>query len=78
MQFFLVSYGMLGIGNEALGSGAMNHDPQFDLDESVLYLGTAWHVAFAMEFLKNETAIDFTPYAGSPDQLYDDMNYKVE
>ena len=56
----------------------MNHDPQFDLDESVLYLGTAWHVAFAMEFLKNETAIDFTPYAGSPDQLYDDMNYKVE
>lgn len=78
MQFFPGAYGMLGIGNEALGSGAMNHDPQFDLDESVLYLGTAWHVAFAMEFLKNETAIDFTPYAGSPDQLYDDMNYKVE
>ncbi len=78
MQFFPGAYGMLGIGNEALGSGAMNHDPQFDVDESVLYLGTAWHVAFALEFLKEERAIDFTPYPGSPNQLYDDMNYKVK
>ena len=38
--------GMLGIRNEALGTGAAHHNEKFDIDESVLKLGTLAELAF--------------------------------
>ncbi len=40
--------GLLGIRNEALGSGAAHHNGRFDLDESVLWLGTASELCFVL------------------------------
>ena len=42
---------MLGIRNESAGSVHGLHTPQFRLDESVLPLGAALHVQFALDFL---------------------------
>ena len=42
----------LGIKNEALGSGAEHHNERFDLDEAVLWRGTACYAGFALEALK--------------------------
>lgn len=41
----------LGIRNKALGSVHGLHTPRFKVDESVLPLGAAMHVALATEFL---------------------------
>ncbi len=38
--------GLLGIRNEALGTGAPHHNGKFDLDESVLTLGVCAHLGF--------------------------------
>ena len=38
--------GMLGIRNEALGTGAAHHNEKFDIDESALKLGTLAELAF--------------------------------
>ena len=38
--------GFLGIRNEACGSGAPHHNGRFDIDEDVLPLGAAAHLAF--------------------------------
>lgn len=46
-------YAFLGIKNEKKGTGADHHNPQFDLDEDVLYLGSASTAAYAIEFLKS-------------------------
>ncbi|NJE06386.1 amidohydrolase [Thermococcus sp. M36] len=42
----------LGIRNEEKGIVYPHHHPKFDVDEGVLYLGTAMEVALAMEFLR--------------------------
>lgn len=44
--------GFLGIRNEAAGSGAQHHNEHFDVDESVLWRGTACYVGFAAEVLE--------------------------
>ncbi|NJE03380.1 M20 family metallopeptidase [Thermococcus sp. MV11] len=41
----------LGIRNEEKGIIHPHHHPRFDVDEDVLYLGTAMEVALALEFL---------------------------
>ncbi len=41
----------LGIYNEEKGIVHPHHHPKFDVDEDVLYLGTAMEVALALEFL---------------------------
>ncbi len=46
-------FAMLGIKNEAKGTGAAHHNRLFDVDEDVLYLGVAAHVTYALEFLKS-------------------------
>ena len=38
--------GLLGIRNEACGSGAPHHNGRFDIDEGVMPLGAAAHLAF--------------------------------
>lgn len=40
--------GLLGIKNEAYGSGAAHHNGRFDIDESVLSLGICAEMAFVM------------------------------
>ena len=42
----------LGIRNEEKGIIYPHHHPKFDVDEDVLYLGTAMEVALALEFLR--------------------------
>ncbi|ASJ08859.1 peptidase M20 [Thermococcus siculi] len=42
----------LGIYNEEKGIVYPHHHPKFDVDEDVLYLGTAMEVALAFEFLR--------------------------
>ncbi|WP_297476473.1 amidohydrolase [Thermococcus sp.] len=42
----------LGIRNEEKGIIYPHHHPKFDVDEDVLYLGTAMEVALAFEFLR--------------------------
>ncbi len=42
----------LGIRNEEKGIIYPHHHPRFDVDEGVLYLGTAMEVALAFEFLR--------------------------
>ena len=44
--------GFLGIRNEAAGSGAQHHNERFDVDESVLWRGTACYAGFAAEALR--------------------------
>ncbi|MCJ7855205.1 amidohydrolase [Lachnospiraceae bacterium NSJ-143] len=71
-------YAFLGIKDEALGIGAANHSPEFDIDESVLYIGTALEVQYALDFLNSSEKIEFTGYNGSPDDLYREICYKVD
>lgn len=42
---------ILGIGNPEKGTNKPHHNPYFDVDEDVLYLGTAIHVALAYSYL---------------------------
>lgn len=60
-KYFPGVFAFLGIKNEAKGTGADHHNPQFDLDEDVLKLGVASTVQYAIDFLNNEKEIDFTP-----------------
>ena len=41
----------LGTGNPEKKTDIPHHNPKFDVDEEVLYLGTAFHVAVAYEYL---------------------------
>ena len=43
----------LGIRNEEKGITYPHHHPKFDVDEDVLYIGTAMEVALAFEFLRS-------------------------
>ena len=49
MKKYPGALGLLGIRNEALGSGAPHHNGRFDIDESVMPLGVGAHIAFALE-----------------------------
>lgn len=71
-------YAFLGVRNEELGICADNHNPNFDIDEKGLYLGTALSVGYALEFLESDIQIDFKPWEGTPDELYQDMEYAVD
>ena len=46
MQRYPGALTMLGIRNEALGSGAEHHNVHFDLDESVLDRGVLCHLMY--------------------------------
>ena len=49
----------LGINNPEQGIGAEHHNKHFDLDESVLHVGSAASAQFAYEFLLNPPALNF-------------------
>lgn len=48
------SYIFLSTANPALGTDKPNHSPEFDIDESVLWLGAAAYVAIARRYLNAE------------------------
>lgn len=45
-------FAFIGIKNEEKGVGAAHHNPSFDIDEAVLYKGTAAAATYALAFLK--------------------------
>ena len=47
-------FALLGIKNEEKGIGAEHHNSYFDLDEAVLYKGSASAATYAIEFLKSD------------------------
>ena len=48
------AYAFLGIRNEEKGTVYPHHHPRFDVDEDVLWIGTALHVAVALRYLGTE------------------------
>ena len=48
------AFALLGVYNEEKGVGAPHHNPYFDIDESVLYKGSASAATYAIEFLKSD------------------------
>lgn len=58
-----------GIMSEDVGSGANHHTPEFDIDERGMVAGAATAVAYAQAFLSQDIAVEFTPYAGSTEEL---------
>jgi hypothetical protein len=46
-------FALLGIKNEEKGIGAEHHNAYFDLDEDVLYKGSASAATYAIEFLNS-------------------------
>lgn len=59
----------VGIQNEALGSGANHHTPQFDVDDAAMQNGTCAAVAFAYEALRGEGITGFTRRIESMEDL---------
>lgn len=51
------AFTFLGIYNESAGSVHGLHTPRFQMDVSVLHLGSALHAAFAVRFVKGRTAV---------------------
>ena len=71
--FLSMCHGILaftGIRNEALGSGANHHTPQFDLDEAALPVGVASALAYTLDFLEEPPQIPgFRPLCGSAEEI---------
>ena len=51
------AFTFLGIHNESAGSVHGLHTSRFQLDESVLHLGSALHAAFALHFVSGRTGV---------------------
>jgi amidohydrolase len=64
----------LGIGNDALGSGADLHSEFFDLDEAAIRAGIAETLAFALEFA--QSGAEITPER-APDPAFLDRLWKI-
>lgn len=51
------AFTFLGIYNESAGSVHGLHTPRFQMDESVLHLGSALHAAFALQFVSGRSSV---------------------
>jgi len=51
------AFTFLGIHNESAGSVHGLHTPRFQMDESVLHLGSALHAAFALQFVSGRSSV---------------------
>lgn len=63
----------LGTKNEEIGTGAAHHNPHFDVDDSVLKLGIAAHIAFVVEMMKTGKPIQFKKEAENLEALLEKM-----
>ncbi|MCJ7855689.1 amidohydrolase [Lachnospiraceae bacterium NSJ-143] len=71
-------YAYIGVKNDSLGTGGELHSPEFDIDEEALCLGAAFEAKFAVDFLNSKREINFDGYNGTPDELYNEICYKVD
>lgn len=58
-----------GIKNDAIGTGANHHTPEFDIDESGMVAGITAALGYVIEFQNYEGEIPFTPYKGTIREL---------
>lgn len=65
------TYMMLGIYDEEAGMTAMPHHECHDVPEEVLKLGTAAHMCYALEFLKDGPETDSRIYKGDIKEFYE-------
>lgn len=65
------TYMMLGIYDEEAGMTAMPHHECHDVPEEVLKLGTAAHMCYALEFLKDGPETDSRIYKGNIKEFYE-------
>ena len=59
----------LGIGNSSLGTDVNLHNPKFQMDDSVMYLGAALHVQMALRSLALPADEVASPCTASDDEL---------
>ena len=69
---------MLGIKNEALGSGAALHSTMFDLDENALKNGVAATVRYVVEYLNSDIKVEDGPYKNNIKGLFIEENRSQE
>lgn len=77
-KYFPGIFAFLGTENKALGTGADNHHPQFDIDESTLMLGVKMTVAYAEEFLAYEGEIPYQKESRPVHEVMQEANIKTE
>lgn len=58
-----------GIKNDAMGTGANHHTPEFDLDEKGMIYGVSAAIGYVVDFLNYDGEIPFTPYKGNIREL---------
>jgi len=61
---------MLGISDEEAGITASGHHECFDVAEDALKIGTAAHMCYALEFLKDGPETDSRIYKGDIKEFY--------
>lgn len=76
-RYFPGVFAFVGIYNEEKGTGAEHHNAHFDLDEDALLVGVLATVKYALNFLKSEQTINFSPEKRSVEQLFKDLNMKI-
>ena len=59
----------LGVWDKTRGEAAGLHKPEFDLDERALPYGIAAYAAYALRYLEQHPAFQFTPFQGDADAL---------
>ena len=69
---------MLGIKNEAFGSGAALHSSKFDLDENALKNGVAATVRYVVEYLNSDIKLEYGPYKNNINGLFIEENRSQE
>src|SRR5699024_7848338 len=77
-KYFPGVFAFLGTENEALGTGADNHHPQFDIDEYTLMPGVKMTVAYAKSFLQYEGEIPYDRETRPVHEVMHEANIKTE
>jgi len=70
-KYFPGVFAFLGLQNEDKGIGAEHHHPKFDIDESVLKIGVAATVQYAIDFLQSDQEIHFKKEQKSVTKLFE-------
>lgn len=58
-----------GIKNDAMGTGANHHTPEFEVDDQGMIAGITAAIGYVIEFQNYEGEIPFTPYKGNIREL---------
>lgn len=77
-KYFPGVFAFLGTENKAIGTGADNHHPQFDIDENTLMLGVNMTVAYAKAFLQYDENIPYPTETRPVHEVMQEANIKTE